>query len=111
MFRKSNAEAGKESENSYNHRPNSKSKSKFQIRKAAVYLIAAACPRSVLFFGLNRLSHRLENEPDASNKTGKPTPPIIKSAVIPVRVIDPLGGEDEDDLDDLIASWKFRKKN
>jgi hypothetical protein len=30
----------------------------------------------------------------------------VKSSVIPVRVVDPLGGEDEDDLDDLIASWE-----
>ena len=34
------------------------------------------------------------------------TPPIQTGARIPVRVIDPLGGEDEDDLDDLIASWE-----
>ena len=33
-------------------------------------------------------------------------PPIQTGALIPVRVIDPLGGEDEDDLDDLIASWE-----
>ena len=39
----------------------------------------------------------------AGNKT---PPPISTTAVIPVRVIDPLGGEDEDDLDDLIASWE-----
>jgi hypothetical protein len=32
-----------------------------------------------------------------------PSPGISR---IPVRVIDPLGGEDEDDLDDLIASWE-----
>lgn len=31
---------------------------------------------------------------------------ITTLSVIPVRVIDPLGGEDEDDLDDLIASWE-----
>lgn len=30
----------------------------------------------------------------------------VKSSAIPVRVVDPLGGEDEDDLDDLIASWE-----
>jgi FHA domain/Family of unknown function (DUF5715) len=39
--------------------------------------------------------------------SGSPTPPPIKTgALIPVRVIDPLGGEDEDDLDDLMASWE-----
>jgi hypothetical protein len=38
---------------------------------------------------------------------GKTAPPPIQTgALIPVRVIDPLGGEDEDDLDDLIASWE-----
>ena len=36
---------------------------------------------------------------------GPKTPPPATSR-IPVRVIDPLGGEDEDDLDDLIASWE-----
>jgi pSer/pThr/pTyr-binding forkhead associated (FHA) protein len=38
--------------------------------------------------------------------TGRPLPPVSSSSLIPVRVIDPLGGEDEDDLDDLIASWE-----
>jgi len=31
---------------------------------------------------------------------------VTASALIPVRVIDPLGGEDENDLDDLISSWE-----
>jgi hypothetical protein len=38
--------------------------------------------------------------------SGRPRPPVSSSSAIPVRVIDPLGGEDEDDLDDLIASWE-----
>ena len=37
-------------------------------------------------------------------------PPIQTGALIPVRVIDPLGGEDEDDLDDLIASWEVAEE-
>ena len=42
---------------------------------------------------------------------GTSTPPPIKTGVlIPVRVIDPLGGEDEDDLDDLIASWEVAEE-
>lgn len=45
---------------------------------------------------------------------GKPTKnidrPIVIASAIPVRVIDPLGGEDEDDLDDLIASWETAEK-
>jgi hypothetical protein len=39
-------------------------------------------------------------------QTSKPTTTIVRSAIIPVRVVDPLGGEDPDDLDDLIASWE-----
>lgn len=46
-----------------------------------------------------------------SGTTGTKTPPRISStAVIPVRVVDPLGGEDEDDLDDLIASWEVSEQ-
>ena len=41
---------------------------------------------------------------------GKQPPQIIRSSVIPMRVIDPLGGEDEDNLDDLIASWESEEK-
>lgn len=37
----------------------------------------------------------------STSKTPQPS-----TSRIPVRVIDPLGGEDEDDLDDLIASWE-----
>ncbi len=37
------------------------------------------------------------------------TPPTSTSR-IPVRVIDPLGGENEDSLEDLIASWETEEK-
>jgi pSer/pThr/pTyr-binding forkhead associated (FHA) protein len=41
---------------------------------------------------------------DGKGSNGKPTPgPVQSAAVIPIRVIDPLGGEDPDDIDDLIA--------
>jgi hypothetical protein len=49
-----------------------------------------------------------DNEP--GNRTGRPAPQISSTALIPVRVIDPLGGEDEDDLDDLIASWEVQEE-
>lgn len=38
------------------------------------------------------------------------TPAVISSGLIPMRVIDPLGGENDDDLDDLIASWEVEEK-
>jgi pSer/pThr/pTyr-binding forkhead associated (FHA) protein len=50
-----------------------------------------------------------ENNQTAS-KNQKTPQTIVKSAVIPVRVVDPLGGEDEDDLDDLIASWEVAEE-
>ena len=40
----------------------------------------------------------------------QPTPRVLSGALIPVRVIDPLGGEDPDDIDDLIASWEVEEK-
>ena len=45
----------------------------------------------------------------SANGTSTP-PPIKTGALIPVRVIDPLGGEDEDDLDDLMASWEVAEE-
>ncbi|MBX3287752.1 MAG: FHA domain-containing protein [Acidobacteria bacterium] len=44
------------------------------------------------------------DDPSTSGPGGKPR--TTASAVIPTRVIDPLGGEDENDLDDLISSWE-----
>jgi hypothetical protein len=42
---------------------------------------------------------------------GNPTPAIIRSGLpIPVRVVDPLGGEDPEDLDDLIALFEVEEK-
>ena len=41
---------------------------------------------------------------------GGTTRPVLASGLIPKRVIDPLGGEDEDDLDELIASWETEEK-
>ncbi len=47
---------------------------------------------------------------DSGRKSGNtkqsPTLPVSSGRIIPIRVIDPLGGEDPDDIDDLIASWE-----
>ncbi|MEK7725382.1 MAG: DUF5715 family protein [Acidobacteriota bacterium] len=49
------------------------------------------------------LVYSLISEPTAG--PGNPTPSTINSAMlIPMRVIDPLGGQDPDDIDDLIAA-------
>jgi len=48
---------------------------------------------------------------DGANSNGKPTPQAIRSgALIPVRVVDPLGGEDPEDLDDLVALFEVEEK-
>jgi pSer/pThr/pTyr-binding forkhead associated (FHA) protein len=47
---------------------------------------------------------------DSGRNSGKMTPTPVQVPNIPVRVIDPLGGEDPDDLDDIIASWEFEEK-
>ena len=54
------------------------------------------------------IASKYENEPGGNQQ--KTVQQISAQAVIPVRVIDPLGGEDEDDLDDLIASWETQEE-
>lgn len=39
---------------------------------------------------------------------GKPTTKIVASAPIPIRVVDPLGNEDLESLDDLIEAWEVQ---
>jgi pSer/pThr/pTyr-binding forkhead associated (FHA) protein len=46
-----------------------------------------------------------------SNSKGSPTPPPFRSDLaIPIRVTDPLGGEDPDDIDDILSSWEVEDK-
>ncbi len=52
----------------------------------------------------------VSRNPSSAAVPGKTPLPINPSSVIPRRVIDPLGGEDEDNLDDLIASWETEEK-
>jgi hypothetical protein len=67
---------------------------------------AAAMTFAIIFFAVVAyfIASRYRTTTDVT--TGKPTLPISSTSLIPVRVIDPLGGEDEDDLDDLISSWE-----
>lgn len=46
----------------------------------------------------------------SNGNAGLPTPKINTARRIPLRVIDPLGDQNEDDLDDLIASWETAEK-
>ena len=75
-------------------------------------LLIAAIGSTVLILALGAVALLI-----ASNYSGggtgnriDPPPQTVQGALIPVRVIDPLGGEDPDDLDDLIASWETEEK-
>lgn len=72
-------------------------------------ILIVAIGSTVVIISLGLVALLIANSLDNGNRNGNPTPPVIRSA-IPVRVIDPLGGEDPDDLDDLIASWEVGEK-
>ena len=79
-----------------------KPKSKERPSNTQVYLIVASAAMTLLILILGGVGiYLLVRDPRAGGR-----PPAVVSTIIPVRVIDPLGGEDEDDLDDLIASWE-----
>lgn len=71
------------------------------------YMLIAAIAMTVLILGLGGVAFWITSQWD-DNRNGGPTPrPTSPSGSrIPTRVVDPLGGENEDDLDDLIASWE-----
>ncbi|HEY8559640.1 MAG TPA: DUF5715 family protein [Pyrinomonadaceae bacterium] len=76
-------------------------------------LLLLALGSTVLILGLGAVALLIASnyggDPVVNN--GKPTPAqAVLAAAIPVRVIDPLGGEDPDDLDDLISSWETEEK-
>ncbi|MGB7068190.1 MAG: FHA domain-containing protein [Pyrinomonadaceae bacterium] len=72
-----------------------------------ILLIAAAALTIVIILG-GLLAYVIISryEPSTNEKNGSVGPSKNPTARIPVRVIDPLGGEDEDDINDLIASWE-----
>jgi len=79
-----------------------KAKAKPKASNTQTYLIVASAMMTLLILILGGFGiYLLVRDPRSGGR-----PPAVVSTVIPVRVIDPLGGEDEDDLDDLIASWE-----
>lgn len=79
-------------------------------RKAPPLVVIAAGVMTVmilLFAGIAFLV--ISNMEDTPGGRRSGLPPTTAAALIPVRVIDPLGGEDEEDLDDLIASWEVQE--
>lgn len=75
-------------------------------------IVIAASVMTILILLFGGLAYWLVSKDGdvPANRTGAKTPLIISTSLIPVRVIDPLGGEDEDDLDDLIASWETQEE-
>jgi hypothetical protein len=68
-------------------------------------IIGAAAAFFIIIFAVIAIA-LLRNTDKPAVKNGKPTPSMPTGAVIPIRVIDPLGGEDPDELDDFISSWE-----
>lgn len=78
-----------------------KPKARAKASNTQTYLIAASAVMTLLILVFGGIGiYLLVRDPKGGGRS-----PVV-STVIPVRVIDPLGGEDEDDLDDLIASWE-----
>ena len=85
---------------------NPKPKAKAKASNTQTILIVASAMMTVLILILGGVGiYLLVRDPKSGGRSG-----AVVSTVIPVRVIDPLGGEDEDDLDDLIASWETAEK-
>lgn len=55
------------------------------------------------YFVINR------HESNQANTKTKRAPKIVASAAIPIRVVDPLVGEEPDDLDDLLEAWEVQE--
>jgi hypothetical protein len=50
-------------------------------------------------------------EDTAGNSNSKKRPPVASGAVIPIRVIDPLGGQTPEDLQELAQLWEVQEKD
>lgn len=74
-----------------------------------VLIAAVGSMLLIIFLGISGylIASRYENI--SVGPKGKTPPRIVASAVIPIRVVDPLGGGDIDDnLDDLIEAWEVQ---
>ncbi len=70
------------------------------------YVLIAAIAMTLLIVVFGGIAFWVASTGNGDGPKGASKTPAVSGARIPVRVIDPLGGEDEDDLDDLIASWE-----
>ena len=80
-----------------------------QAEKLPVILIAAVGSMFLIVFlavGAYIVASRYEG--NSSISKGKATTRIAASAAIPIRVVDPLGGGEIDNLDDLVEAWEVQ---
>lgn len=80
-------------------------------RPPTIVIAAGIMTFAIIFMALVAIliTSRNDNSTTVANN-GKQPPPLMSGKVIPMRVIDPLGGENEDNLDDLIASWEVEEE-
>ncbi|MEP7037806.1 MAG: DUF5715 family protein [Acidobacteriota bacterium] len=71
-------------------------------------IVAVASTFAIIFFALVGILVANYYEDGVEIVKGKPTPKIVTSAPIPIRVVDPLGGEPPESLDDLMEAWEVQ---
>lgn len=75
------------------------------------FLLVAAIVSSGFIIAIGAILLIVVNYTGIGNsKNNTAIPPTAAGMLIPIRVTDPLGGEDPEDLDDLIASWEVEEK-
>jgi hypothetical protein len=80
-----------------------------QSEKPPVILFAAfGSMLLIAFLGIAAYVIVSRNETLTPNSVVKPTTKIAASLAIPIRVTDPLGGGELDDLDELIEAWEVQ---
>ena len=88
--------------------PKPKNQNPKSKKPPVILLVAGASTVLILFFGVVALL--VARQLDVGRQNATPTPAGIQTALIPVRVIDPLGGEDPEDVADIIAGWEIEEK-
>ncbi|MDQ2747801.1 MAG: DUF5715 family protein [Acidobacteriota bacterium] len=87
-------------------------KSKIQNPKSdhSTLLILAAVGSTllILFLGIAGFLIIRSRQDDSANGKSDPKRTIIKSAAIPIRVVDPLGGGDITEYDDIVQAWEVQ---
>ncbi len=88
-------------------------KSKIQNPKSDkppfVLIVAAVMTFSIIFAALIVIFIVSRSE-NSSNGNAKPTPPIATYLPIPLRLIDPLGGQTPEDLQELADYWEVQER-